>query len=194
LYEASNLGRVRRKGNGRLIAQRLNKQGYAVTTLSIQRHIMVRFIHILVMDAFFGPKPPDHFVQHIDGNKLNNVVSNLRYTRGYSYSGAPAPNTAMSSTPFIPPDKPWIVTEQGFPRFSATSLAELVEAVQQFLSDVNRESEENMEQEEPNPEELTKAAETAEEEGVLNLVETGNTDADTDDDDEPLILAEVDDE
>lgn len=40
----------------------------------------VHLIHVLVAYAFLGPKPsPRHVVDHIDGNKRNNAISNLRY-------------------------------------------------------------------------------------------------------------------
>lgn len=127
LYEASDLGRVRRKGNARLIAQRINKQGYAITTLSLRRQIFVRFVHVLVLDAFVGPKPAEHFVQHIDGNKLNNLLSNLRYARGYSYSGATPANLSTSNQSFLESDAVWTISERGYIRWHADSLEKLVE-------------------------------------------------------------------
>ena len=39
----------------------------------------VKKVHQLVMLAWVGPKPPGHCVNHKDGNKLNNSVSNLEY-------------------------------------------------------------------------------------------------------------------
>ena len=38
-----------------------------------------RYIHHLVTEAFIGPRPAKHDVDHIDGDKTNNTVSNLRY-------------------------------------------------------------------------------------------------------------------
>jgi hypothetical protein len=47
-----------------------------------------------VAEAFLGPRPPKHDVLHIDGNRHNNCISNLRYgTRAenlhstYAYGG-----------------------------------------------------------------------------------------------------------
>ncbi len=36
-------------------------------------------VHQLVMLAFHGPCPPGHVIDHIDGSKDNNHVTNLRY-------------------------------------------------------------------------------------------------------------------
>lgn len=38
-----------------------------------------RYVHQLVAEAFIGPRPDRCDVDHIDGDKLNNRVSNLRY-------------------------------------------------------------------------------------------------------------------
>jgi hypothetical protein len=38
------------------------------------------FVHLLVLDAFGPPKPtPAHECNHIDGDKLNNHISNLEW-------------------------------------------------------------------------------------------------------------------
>jgi hypothetical protein len=36
-------------------------------------------VHVLVAEAFIGPRPSKHEVAHADGNPLNNSVENLRY-------------------------------------------------------------------------------------------------------------------
>lgn len=36
-------------------------------------------IHVLVAEAFLGPRPPGHDVDHIDHDRQNNRIDNLRY-------------------------------------------------------------------------------------------------------------------
>ena len=77
-YEVSSLGRVRRTG-GRRIAIRSARRGYQAVWLSAiprQRQVSV---HALVSHAFLGPRPEGMEVNHRDGDKRNNRLSNLEY-------------------------------------------------------------------------------------------------------------------
>jgi len=78
LYSISNKGRIksynwRNTGETRLLTPQINPFGYYVV------HLMgkTKFIHNLVANAFLGDK--DDYVNHKDGNKLNNDPSNLEY-------------------------------------------------------------------------------------------------------------------
>lgn len=85
-YEVSNLGRVKRVAGGPGVKQPilspwLAKVGYLVVTLS---HGTIptrkkRYVHQLVAEAFIGPCPPGHEVNHKDTVKLNNPAGNLEY-------------------------------------------------------------------------------------------------------------------
>lgn len=89
-YEVSDQGRVRslerieidalgrrRPIAGRiLIAVRLTG-GYAAVKLPPPRNT-VR-IHTLVMEAFVGPRPPDMYVLHRNGDPMDPRLTNLRY-------------------------------------------------------------------------------------------------------------------
>jgi hypothetical protein len=76
-------------------------------------------VHLLVCEAFHGPRPPGHEVRHLDGDSLNNCADNLAFgtkqenaqdtlrhgrnakakrthcSRGHAFSEA---NTAMNGT------------------------------------------------------------------------------------------------
>lgn len=92
LYQVSNLGRVRSlpktvktKGNGQAThkAKILNictsGNGYQYVGLSKNGHYYSRRVHRLVALAFIPN--PDHFTQvnHLDGDKHNNRLSNLEW-------------------------------------------------------------------------------------------------------------------
>jgi hypothetical protein len=110
LYQVSDYGRVRRTGNKRTIAQRLSAQGFPQVTLSIRNQTVVRFVHVLVAEAFIGPQPFDYFVQHVDGDKVNNTAENLAYARGVGFSGR-AVNLGQQASSVVQWSKPpgWYV-------------------------------------------------------------------------------------
>ena len=71
VYEVSNYGRV--KLNGELITDlKKDSSGYYI----ISSHISS--VHRAVAECFIGPIPKGYEVDHIDTNKLNNRVDNLR--------------------------------------------------------------------------------------------------------------------
>lgn len=83
LYEVSDLGRVRRKRDGRLLKASQNhsrggkRPGYFKVHLS--RAVRNVYVHHLVAEAFLPPKPPGHDLDHIDWDRSNNAASNLRW-------------------------------------------------------------------------------------------------------------------
>lgn len=92
LYEVSNLGRVRtvarlnvykngrtRYQSGVLLRPRLSNKGYLRVGLWKDGRSRGCSVHVLVAAAFVGPRPPGLTVDHKDGNKLNNLFSNLEY-------------------------------------------------------------------------------------------------------------------
>lgn len=81
-YEISNFGNLRRKlktGEYKTINGVINKDGYK--TFQIQRDNK-RFnykFHCLIAKVFLGERPNNLVIDHIDRNKLNNNINNLRY-------------------------------------------------------------------------------------------------------------------
>ena len=53
-----------------------NRKGYLKVCLGSK---VQAYVHQLVAEAFIGPCPPGHNVDHIDHDRWNNRVSNLRY-------------------------------------------------------------------------------------------------------------------
>ena len=91
LYEVSNTGKVKTKdrvvkcntGEGikkaKEMKSKTDRYGYSGITLRIGKRILQTGVHRLVAKAFI-PNPEDkEQVNHIDGNKLNNHVTNLEW-------------------------------------------------------------------------------------------------------------------
>lgn len=85
-YEASSIGRVRRRTGYRCRKTRIKKlqlgtDGYVSVALYKNARAHNRHVNTLVCLAFHG-EPPEGCDQsrHIDGNRLNNLASNLAWT------------------------------------------------------------------------------------------------------------------
>lgn len=77
-YEVSDDGQVRNKKTGRILKPSTRKDGYCQVMLG--RKTVPLYIHRLVAIAFI-PNPENlPQVDHIDGVKSNNMVSNLRWS------------------------------------------------------------------------------------------------------------------
>lgn len=90
MYQASNLGRIKSKkrevinSKGRnyikpeqILSSNDNGRGYLSVMLAIEGKYFRRYIHRLVMEAFNGHS--DLTVDHINSDKSNNKLENLRY-------------------------------------------------------------------------------------------------------------------
>lgn len=76
-YEVSNEGRIRNTETGRYLKGRLNKKenGYYRVNVSGKDE----YVHRLVAKAFYDCDQPNLEVNHIDGDKTNNHLSNLEW-------------------------------------------------------------------------------------------------------------------
>lgn len=83
LYQISNFGNIRSKKlnkQGRLLSPFISNSGYYAIVLDIKkRDFKLNYIHRLVATAFITNINNLEQVNHIDGNKLNNNVSNLEW-------------------------------------------------------------------------------------------------------------------
>lgn len=88
-YMVSNLGMVKRvppkiirkTSRQKVLTGSLKKSGYYQVRLSLgsRKNFWWVSVHILVADAFLGPRPAGLVINHKDGVKTNNAVSNLEY-------------------------------------------------------------------------------------------------------------------
>lgn len=84
-YAVSNFGRVKRLTDGRRThagrMMKLTKMsiGYYSVGPTINGKNVKMTVHRLVAEAFIGPCPEGHEVNHKDGDKTNNRVDNLEY-------------------------------------------------------------------------------------------------------------------
>ena len=75
-YEVSNEGKIRNVKTGRILKPYLNRpDGYLRVDFYGRHH----YIHRLVADRFLGGNHDGMKVVHIDGDKANNHLSNLRW-------------------------------------------------------------------------------------------------------------------
>ncbi len=91
-YFASTEGKVFNK-KGKEIRPRLRARNkypqhrYLIVDLFVNNKRKTVYVHTLVLITYYGNKPsPKHQVRHLDGDKMNNSISNLRW-------GTPQENT-----------------------------------------------------------------------------------------------------
>ena len=84
LYQVSNLGRVkslpRATTKGKTLRIHINNRNkYCYVCLCDNNKKAQKRVHVLVANAFLGDNPNKLQVNHIDGNKTNNHITNLEY-------------------------------------------------------------------------------------------------------------------
>lgn len=85
IYSVSNLGRIRReviyrnKTKDGVMRLRMDTHGYMKCTFCIRGKKFSKFVSRCVAEAFIGPRPPGYEVNHKNGIKTDNSISNLEY-------------------------------------------------------------------------------------------------------------------
>lgn len=107
-YSVSNLGRVKshnywRRGVERVLSPRQAGHGYYGITLCDAGRQLDAKIHVLVAEAFIGPRPSGMWVNHKDSVRSNNRAENLEWVTPsennlHAYrTGNKKPSAAMGS-------------------------------------------------------------------------------------------------
>lgn len=78
-YSVSNYGNIRNDSTNKILKVSVNHKGYLKTNLSINGKLKTVFPHILVANLFLKKQKENLQVNHKDGNKLNNKVTNLEW-------------------------------------------------------------------------------------------------------------------
>ena len=103
-YEVSDDGQVRRSGH--LLAQRPNDYGYMRVDLWRRPRRASKLVHVLVCEAFHGPRPDGLEARHLNGDQLDNRADNLAWgTRSRNMLDAVKHGTHKESRKTHCPDK-----------------------------------------------------------------------------------------
>lgn len=91
IYEVNTSGEIRslnrvimvngkeRLVQGRILKPKLGHNGYYSVTLCNGGHKLAKYVHRIVAEAFINKPEGKDFVNHINGNKLDNRIENLEW-------------------------------------------------------------------------------------------------------------------
>jgi hypothetical protein len=81
-YQVSNCGNVMNEKRNRLLIPCHSNNGYLIVNLRYESKHKTHYVHRMVAETFI-PNPENHNqINHIDGDKTNNNVSNLEWCTG----------------------------------------------------------------------------------------------------------------
>jgi hypothetical protein len=78
-YSVSNLGNVKNNESNKLLKSNITKYGYRHISFSINKVVTSFQVHRLVGLAFLENNENKSDIDHIDQNRTNNILSNLRW-------------------------------------------------------------------------------------------------------------------
>ena len=78
-YQVSNFGRVRNSTTGKILKPSDGGRGYFTICLYKDKKKKTHKVHIIVANEFIDKIDGKNYVDHVDKNKLNNIVENLRW-------------------------------------------------------------------------------------------------------------------
>lgn len=78
-YKVSNFGRLQslKSGKSHILSNKNKKKDYLRFVFSREKYTKTYLLHRLVYETFVGSIPKNFEVHHLDGNKQNNIFSNL---------------------------------------------------------------------------------------------------------------------
>lgn len=81
-YKINSNGIVININTNKILKHNINNGYYDVTLIKNKKHYRVK-IHRLLANAFIPKIKDKPYIDHIDGNRLNNSISNLRWVDAY---------------------------------------------------------------------------------------------------------------
>lgn len=97
-YQVSNIGRVRNCNTGKILKPKIQSGGYCQVSLYKDKKQKIFLIHRLVANEFIDNPDDKQFVDHVDHDKSNNCINNLRWASNKENAGNSLKQQNTSST------------------------------------------------------------------------------------------------